>query len=73
MATNAELLALVETAIEKRLNGDAYEAYSEAGNRFQGASLEELFAIRDNLKAKVEADGDGSGVGIHQLAEPFPE
>lgn len=69
MATNAELLALVESAIEKRLNGDAYEAYTEAGNRFQGASLEELFAIRDDLQAKVASDS----AGIHQLAEPFPE
>lgn len=71
--TNAEMLALVETAIEKRLNGDAYEEYTEAGNRFKGATLKQLMDIRDDLKAKVEAEGGGTGVGIHQLAEPFPE
>lgn len=67
MATNAELLTLVEAAIEKRLRGDAYEAYTEGGDRFQGASLEELFLIRDNLKAKVAAESSGT----FSLAEPF--
>jgi len=53
MATSAELLAAVETAIAARLSGDAYEEYSEAGQRFRGATLSELFSIRSRLQAEA--------------------
>lgn len=53
MATNATLLAAVEAVIEKRLAGDAYTGYTEAGGtvRFQGTSLRELIDIRNELQA----------------------
>jgi hypothetical protein len=55
MATSAELLSAVEAAIQARLNGDAYEEYSEAGQRFRGASLDELFRIRARLLGEMGA------------------
>ncbi len=50
MASDAELLELVETAIQARLNGDAYEEYAEGAERFRGASLDSLFKIRAQLQ-----------------------
>lgn len=67
--TDAEYLALVEAAIEARLNGDAYEEYQEGADRFRGTSLESLNQLRDNLKAKLAADGT-SGASF-RLADPF--
>jgi hypothetical protein len=67
--TDAELLTKVEAAIEARLNGDAYEEYNEGPDRFRGASLQTLFNLRDDLKAKLAASGEDGAV--FRLAEPF--
>lgn len=52
--TDAEMLELVNTAITARLNGDAYEEYSEAAERFRGTSLADLFKIRDRLSVSTQ-------------------
>lgn len=66
MATTAELLASVDTAIAARLSGDAYEEYTEGGDRFKGASLEDLFRIRKQLTGQVAAES-GSGFALAEL------
>jgi len=53
MATASSLLTLIETVIERRLNGDAYTEYTEAESRFKGEPLEKLFDLRDRLRAEV--------------------
>lgn len=50
MASDASYLALIESVITKRLNGDAYERYSEQELSFEGTSLDELFKIRERLR-----------------------
>ncbi len=68
-STAATLLSLLEDVIEKRLQGDAYESYSEAQQEFAGSSLEELFGIRDRLRKEISA-GQSSGIKMY-LVEPF--
>lgn len=68
MATSAqEHLALINAVITKRLNGDAYQAYSEAEQRFEGTSLRDLYDLRDRLQQEANAAGGGS----FGLLEPF--
>lgn len=62
--TTQEHLDLVEAAIAARLSGDAFEAYTEAGDRFEGASLAELYKIRNQLRQEIIA-----GTNFY-LAEP---
>lgn len=50
MASDATYLAQIEAVITKRLNGDAYESYTEQELSFQGTSLDKLFQIRDRLR-----------------------
>ena len=64
MATASELLTLVETVIQRRLNGDAYTEYTEAESRFRGTPLSELFDIRDRLRAEATSAG-----ASHRLVE----
>jgi len=56
MATPAELLVDLENAIQSRLTGDAYEAYTEQGKQFKGTSLKDLFAIRAELLAETRGN-----------------
>ena len=54
MATAAELLAEVETAISSLLTGGA-ASRGASGRSWQGLSLQDLFAERRRLKAEVNA------------------
>jgi hypothetical protein len=65
--TAAQHLDLIDAVIAKRLAGDAYESYSEQEKRFQGTSLEKLYAIRTGLVSETSQDGSGS----FRLAQPF--
>lgn len=64
--TTQQHLDLVDAAIQQRLNGDAYEEYSEGGERFRGASLAQLYEIRTELRSQLASEG-----GIFSQLEPF--
>jgi hypothetical protein len=66
MATAASLLELIEAVIEKRLNGDAYESWSDAELEFRGTKLDDLFERRTRLQNEARAE---SGSGIFRQAE----
>ena len=55
--SNAQLLAAAESALLKRLNGDAYESYKTEEQEFVGMPIEKLMNVVDNLRAKVAHDG----------------
>lgn len=55
--SNAQLLAAAESALLKRLNGDAYESYKTEEQEFVGMPIEKLMNLVDNLRAKVAHDG----------------
>lgn len=63
MATSAELLVLVEAAIETRLSGGAVQSYSIRGRQLQYMSLQELRNFRDQLRREVSAEGHGLPLG----------
>jgi len=52
VATTAELIALVEAAIEARLAGRPVQSYSIDGRNIQYVSLQELFKVREQLQAE---------------------
>ena len=66
-STTQEFLDLVNAALTKRLNGDAYEEYTEAEVRFRGMPVSELFALRDRLTRQLAAENGNN----FRLAEPF--
>ncbi len=68
MAT-ADMLALVEAVITKRLAGDAYESYTRAQLEFRGTPMDKLFEIRAQLRQESTAEAGG----CFRLAEPFAE
>jgi len=53
MATAQELLTAVESAIETILNGGAVQSYSINGRNLQRMSIQELRALRGELKKEV--------------------
>ena len=55
MATDAEMLAAVETAIQNILTGGAVQSYSVPGRSLSHYSLKELMELRDQLKARTTA------------------
>jgi len=59
MATSAELLAAVETAISTRLSGGAVASYAVGSNNLRYMELPDLVAFRDKLKAEVSAQLGG--------------
>jgi hypothetical protein len=63
--TTAAMLAAVETAIENRLSGEACEEWQDGSQRFRGATLTELFNMRDRLRGQVAAETGG----VFSLAE----
>lgn len=65
----SSLLTLVETVIERRLNGDAYESYTEAEKKFQGTSLKSLMDTRDRLSDEVANDAS-DGTYVYEMEEP---
>lgn len=68
LSTQAHLDAL-DTAIQQRLNGGAYDGYGELGQEFRGAPLEKLYKIREDLLNRLNAE-QGNSFG---LAEPFDD
>ena len=44
--TAAQHLALIDSVIQKRLEGCGMESFSEAEARFKGATIEQLYSIR---------------------------
>ncbi|HEY1068401.1 MAG TPA: hypothetical protein VGE52_19920 [Pirellulales bacterium] len=54
-------LDLVDEVIEKRLRGDAYTSYSEAGQQFVGTPIETLYEIRTKLQQEVAGTSAGGG------------
>ena len=68
--TAQQHLDLIDSVIQGRLNGDAYQGYTAPGaKQFQGASLKDLYAIRADLVDAVAAEGGTA----FALAEPFEE
>lgn len=55
--SNEQLLAAAESALLKRLNGDAYESYKTEEKEFVGMPIEKLMNLIDNLKGKIAHDG----------------
>jgi hypothetical protein len=66
LSTQAHLDAL-DAAINQRLNGGAYNGYSDNGQEFAGESLSGLYKIRENLMQRLAAENGGN----FSLAEPF--
>jgi len=58
--TAAQHLALIDSVIQKRLEGCGMESFSEAEARFKGATISQLYEIRSNLKAEDRADTGAS-------------
>lgn len=50
VATDAELLTLVNTEIANRLNGGGFHKYSTGVRSFEGATLIELMQLKRNLE-----------------------
>ena len=63
----ATLLDLIDSVIQARLNGDAYESYAEGTERWQGASLDSLMAERRHLVQQVALEANGG----HYLFQPL--
>lgn len=53
MATNAELLEKVNTAIEAILDGGAVQSYTVSGKNLQKYSLSELMALQQKLQSGI--------------------
>jgi len=62
-----EHLTLIEAVIRRRLQGDAFETWTEAEQNFGGTSLKDLYLIRGQLLAEVAA---GRGGPMFSLARP---
>ncbi|MBL9125843.1 MAG: hypothetical protein JNG90_19535 [Planctomycetaceae bacterium] len=60
MSESAELLALVNAELRRRITGGAPEEFSEGGQRFRLMSMAELQALRKDLMAEVGAQGGSS-------------
>jgi hypothetical protein len=71
MATisNQQILDAARSAMLKRLNGDAYESYSDAETEFRGMKLKDLEELIARYESRVASD---NGTSFH-LAEPFDE
>ena len=64
MADAASLLALVEAAIEARLNGGAVESYAIRGRNLKYVPMVELMQMRTDLRREANTpSGDGLPVG----------
>lgn len=55
MATDVELLTLVNTAIETVLSGGAVQSYSVNGRSLSKYSLTDLMSLKEILEKKVSA------------------
>lgn len=63
-----DLLDAVNECILKRLSGDGYNGYTTGlGHQFVGASLGELYRLRNDLQDEINSL---TGQSFH-LAEPF--
>jgi hypothetical protein len=73
MATAAELLVLVDAAIERRLNGGALASYSVGNRNLQYMSLNDLRDFRRELQEEVEAEqteAAGGGMSTYPSFRP---
>ena len=66
--TAQDHLALIESVLQKRLAGDAYESYSEGEARFHGTPLEKLYDIRSRLQQEITLNTGG----MFRLADISP-
>lgn len=55
--SNEQLLAAAESALLKRLRGDAYESYKTEEQEFQGMPIRELRNLIKDIKADIAAEG----------------
>lgn len=55
--SNEQLLAAAESALLKRLNGDAYESYKTEEQEFVGMKISELRDLIKDIKADIANDG----------------
>lgn len=67
MLTTQQHIDALDAAINQRLNGGAYDGYSDLGEEFRGAPLDKLYAIREGLLQRLAAENGGN----FGLAEPF--
>ena len=63
MASDQDLLDLVETEIESRLSGGAIESAGQGSMNFRKASLWDLYRLREMLISRI-AGGQG---GVNQI------
>jgi hypothetical protein len=66
MATNAELLTLIDAAIEARLTGGAVDEYTIDGVSVKKSPLNELYSLREKLRKEI-AMGSQHGVQFVDL------
>jgi hypothetical protein len=70
MATTAELLASVETAIQYQLGKIAEGSYLETsfgGVRLKDYDLESLYRLRKHLKAEMATNSGSSGFSLRRI------
>jgi len=58
--TNSELLDLVKTAIQARLNGGAVESYTVKNRNLRYTPLPELYKLKQELERAVATEGGSS-------------
>lgn len=56
-ASDSELLDLAREALKIRLQGDAWEGYSEGTFQFRGASIKDLHTIIKDLERAANSGG----------------
>jgi hypothetical protein len=66
MTTDSQILAAAESALLKRLNGDAYEAYKTEEQEFIGMKITELRALIKDLRSDI-ADASGGNTFIEAI------
>lgn len=58
--TDAQLLTAARSCLLKRLNGDAYEAYSTSEMEFKGMPIDKLRGLIRDLEQSIATDDGGT-------------
>jgi len=67
MGWTSEDIANVETAIRSKISGGAVRSYSVGGRSLQHMTLDELRALRAEMKREVNAAGRTTRAGLRYM------
>jgi len=68
MATPAEMVTKIDTAIEAKLDGGAVDQYSIDGRQLRHMSLLDLYSLREKY-ARLSANASGPGVNYAEFVD----